>query len=279
MPLAPPTPLSPYRQFFEGLLDPATINRVIRHDAGVVVVDWTIEAVNQAEQAVRDSEARLTVAKEAASPGIHDCDVLSGTVTWDARVREPFGVGDDEPITYDTFVNGVHPDDRQVADTEVRNVSEDRGAEFIVRFPLTENLGEVASGNPRRLPAAGRRLKVLVVDDNTDLVEMLSTVVEAAGHDAWKAFDGQSGISAALRHRPDVVLLDLGLPDMDGCDVARALRREPALRGAYLVALTGWGQQADRQKTQEAGFDQHLTKPADPGTLTRLLAEIAARQA
>jgi CheY-like chemotaxis protein len=162
---------------------------------------------------------------------------------------------------------------------EARSADTGQGAEFVVRLPLADEGREEHPGSSHSGSALGRRLKVLVVDDNADLVEMLATVVETQGHDPCKAFDGRSGISAAIHCRPDVVLLDLGLPDMDGCDVARALRREPLLTGVYLVALTGWGQDADRQRTREAGFDHHLTKPADPDTVTRLLSEVAARQA
>jgi len=121
----------------------------------------------------------------------------------------------------------------------------------------------------------GRRLKVLVVDDNADLVEMLAMVVEGLGHDVRKALDGQTAISAATAYRPDVVLLDLGLPVISGIDVARQLRQRPETAHVHLVALTGWGQAEDRTRTREAGFDHHLTKPTDPRALEQLLYEVA----
>jgi len=147
------------------------------------------------------------------------------------------------------------------------------GAEFVVRLPVVDAAAVGGSAHAAARGPAGRRLKVLVVDDNADLVEMLALLVEAAGHDVRKALDGRSAVSAALAYRPDVVLLDLGLPVMSGLEVARELRGRQETAHVRLVALTGWGQAEDRRQTEEAGFDRHLTKPADPETLNRLLQE------
>lgn len=151
-----------------------------------------------------------------------------------------------------------------------------RGAEFVVRLPLGEEgrLEDAAREPPAR--RVERRLRVLVVDDNADLVEMLTMLVESAGHDARRASDGRSAIAVARSCRPDVVLLDLGLPDMTGLEVAAALREIPQLAGIRIAALTGWSQPDDRRQTTAAGFDYHLTKPADPEELERLLADVAA---
>ena len=167
-----------------------------------------------------------------------------------------------------------------------------QGSEFVVRLPVAANAGPDAPANagpdaPANagpdapaaavggVPARVRRLKVLVVDDNADLVEMLGAVIECAGHEVRTALDGPSAIAAAVASRPDVVLLDLGMPGMGGIEVARELRRRPELAGVRLVALTGWGQADDRRRTEEAGFDHHLTKPTDPQQLERLLAQFA----
>ena len=163
---------------------------------------------------------------------------------------------------------------------EVRSDGPGQGAEFTIRLPVApgaapEDRQEIQSP----VSAAGRRLLVLVVDDNADLVEMLALVIEAAGHDVRKALDGRSALSTAASCHPDVVVLDLGLPDMSGFDVARALRKDPATAGACLVALTGWGQVEDRRRTELAGFDRHLTKPADLATVQRLLFEVANERA
>jgi CheY-like chemotaxis protein len=155
-----------------------------------------------------------------------------------------------------------------------------RGSEFVVRLPL--GLTPIATQTDPTQPSfrvAGIRLKVLVVDDNTDLVEMLKLAVEGMGHEVRTALDGQSAISTALAYRPDVVLLDLGLPIVSGLDVARELRRHGEIADMRLVALTGWGQEVDRRHTSEVGFDYHLTKPTAPEELERLLAQFAKEHA
>jgi PAS domain S-box-containing protein len=159
---------------------------------------------------------------------------------------------------------------------EARSDGPGHGAEFVVR--LLEAAAETpVGGDQQQAVRPGRKsLRVLVVDDNADLVEMLSAVVEGLGHEVRRALDGQSAIAAALAFRPDVVLLDLGLPVVSGLDVARRLRGEPALRATSLVALTGWGQAEDRRQTRDAGFDFHLTKPTEPAALARLLSDLAA---
>jgi PAS domain S-box-containing protein len=152
-----------------------------------------------------------------------------------------------------------------------------RGAEFVVRLPVVP---EGKSAEPTHTAsgggAVGRTLKVLVVDDNQDLVEMLSLVVESGGHEVRKAFDGPEALSIARSYRPDVVLLDLGLPTVHGIEVAQELRRDPNTANARLIALTGWGQAEDREKTRAAGFDFHLTKPTEPEEVQQLLEAIAA---
>lgn len=160
---------------------------------------------------------------------------------------------------------------------EARSAGIGLGAEFTVRLPLAEQPNQPAPrGEFIAAAEGGGRMRVLVVDDNTDLADMLALIVESAGHQVWKAFDGRSAISAAMTFRPHVVLLDLGLPQMDGIAVAKELRRRPELAAARLVALTGWGQLEDRRRTADAGFDFHLTKPADPDAVMELLTSFAA---
>jgi CheY-like chemotaxis protein len=154
-----------------------------------------------------------------------------------------------------------------------------KGSEFVVVLPVAPR-PKVSLGRsrPSSEPARTAALKVLIVDDNADLVEMLAALVHGLGHGARKALDGPSALEAARSYRPHVVLLDLGLPIVSGIEVARQLRARPETRDAYLVALTGWGQEEDRERTREAGFDEHLTKPTDPETLTRLLHAVAVRK-
>jgi CheY-like chemotaxis protein len=112
----------------------------------------------------------------------------------------------------------------------------------------------------------------LVVDDNLDAAESLVALLEVLGHTTAVAHDGVQALEAAREFLPDLVLLDIGLPGMNGYDVARAIRRTEALRQVVLIALTGWGAQSDQQQSQEAGFDQHLTKPVSLEALEQALA-------
>ncbi len=159
---------------------------------------------------------------------------------------------------------------------EASSAGEGQGSEFVVRLPLADAPGITAGGEVARDFSGNRRLKVLIVDDNVDLVEMLAMVVGGLGHRVQTSLDGESAVSTALTYRPDVVVLDVGLPVMNGLDVARELRRHDETAHARLIALTGWGQPEDREKTADAGFDYHLTKPADPRRLEQLLGQVAA---
>ncbi len=157
---------------------------------------------------------------------------------------------------------------------EARSAGLGQGAEFTVRLPLAKDQQEGEAATTSTAASPRGRLKVLVVDDDADFVEMVSMAVESFGHEVRKAFDGSSAISAALAYRPDVVLLDLGLPGVSGVEVGRELKRRSETATAYLVALTGWGQPQDRLETRAAGFNAHLTKPTDPDVLMRLLSAV-----
>jgi CheY-like chemotaxis protein len=119
----------------------------------------------------------------------------------------------------------------------------------------------------------GPSKRVLVVDDCADTAESLAMLVRLWGHEVWAAHDGPSALAAAEAHRPEVILLDIGLPGMSGHEVARQLRTLMAGRPLLLVAITGFGREQDRQRSREAGFDVHILKPFDPNTLKALLAE------
>ena len=117
--------------------------------------------------------------------------------------------------------------------------------------------------------------RVLVVEDSVDSAEILGELLKVWGHDVRIAHDGEGAVRAAREFRPQVILLDIGLPDTDGYAVAQRLREE-ALAGELLVALTGWGQENDRQRTTEAGCDGHLVKPVEPAALEQLLESLKA---
>jgi CheY-like chemotaxis protein len=114
-------------------------------------------------------------------------------------------------------------------------------------------------------------VRVLVVDDSVDSAETLGELLKIWGHEVRIAHDGPGAVAAAREYRPEVVLLDIGLPDMDGFAVAAQLRKE-GIGGRMLVALTGYGEQKDRDRAQKAGFDHHLVKPVNPDILQKLLA-------
>jgi CheY-like chemotaxis protein len=150
-----------------------------------------------------------------------------------------------------------------------------RGSEFIVRLPCLPphvSLRRPASKAPADTARAQPR-RVLVVDDNADSAESLGILLQMQGHDVRLAHDGPSALAAAREHRPELVLLDIGLPaGMDGYEVAQRLRPEAGLERAVIVAVTGFGQLEDRQRAADAGFDDHLVKPVDIQKLWRLLA-------
>jgi PAS domain S-box-containing protein len=149
-----------------------------------------------------------------------------------------------------------------------------KGSEFVVRLPIVaESAKTLPQSMPERAnPGPTRSLRILVVDDNRDSTESLGLLLRLSGHDVRGAYDGLEAIGAADEFRPDVVLLDIGLPKMDGYDVARRLRQEPWGQAMVVIAVTGWGQEEDRQRSIDAGFDHHLVKPVDPLTLLELLA-------
>jgi CheY-like chemotaxis protein len=122
---------------------------------------------------------------------------------------------------------------------------------------------------------ATRPLRVLVVDDNLDMAESSSILMQALGHDVRTAHDGPTALDVALDYRPHVVLLDIGLPGLSGLEVAKRIRQQPTLQNVVLVAMTGYGQVTDRQRSHQAGFDHHLVKPADLGKLQQILARVS----
>ena len=153
-----------------------------------------------------------------------------------------------------------------------------RGSEFTVRLPVLAAAERPAPVPPpvEAIPTTGRR--VLIVDDNEDGAESLAMLLELGGHETHKAHDGLAAMEAAERLRPDALLLDIGLPKLNGYEVCSRIRKEPWGRELLMVALTGWGQDEDRHRSREAGFDAHIVKPVDPGALLALLASSPARE-
>ncbi len=152
------------------------------------------------------------------------------------------------------------------------------GSEFVVRLPVAPQtalapLAPVVITGTR----ATERFRVLVVDDNLDTAESLGMLVNAAGYDVRTVHDGPAALQVARDYRPNAVLLDIGLPGLDGYEVAKQLRQQPGLQHILIIAVTGYGRESDRQRSQEEGFDHHMVKPPDYAKLRELLASAAQR--
>jgi signal transduction histidine kinase len=156
----------------------------------------------------------------------------------------------------------------------------EKGSEFIVRLPL---LVEPYGGSHKALQVAPNncetRLRILVADDNRDSADSLQMLLRIMGNDVRTAQDGLEAIQRAEQFRPDIVLLDIGMPNMNGYDACRSIREQPWGKGMVIVAQTGWGQDEDRRRSRDAGFDHHLIKPVDQAKLSALLTEIASQRA
>ncbi|RFP14529.1 MULTISPECIES: ATP-binding protein [unclassified Duganella] len=153
---------------------------------------------------------------------------------------------------------------------EASSAGPGQGSEFAIRLPV---LGGAARDpvTPSAAGAAdGRKLQVLVVDDNQDAADSLAALLEIDGFDAHAVYDGASAIAASAEHPPDLIILDLGMPGMDGYETARAIRQRPGADGILMIALTGWGQGDARRRSGEAGFDHHLVKPVELDQIVRL---------
>lgn len=151
-----------------------------------------------------------------------------------------------------------------------------QGSEFAVRLPAIPDEQVRAGEKERDFPKKVAQQRILVVDDNRDAASSLGLLLRMMGNSVRVAHDGWSALEVAREFQPTVALLDIGMPGMNGYEVARKLRDEAALRGLVLVAVTGWGQEEDRRRSREAGFDYHLTKPAEIDALERLLAGMSA---
>jgi len=163
------------------------------------------------------------------------------------------------------------------------SAGENKGSEFTLRLPLAEEQSPAAESDNGTLQRANLKMpengtvshskekRILVVDDNADAAEMLEILLSGDGHKVRTASDGETGIETAKTFQPDICLLDIGLPNMDGYELARILREMmPEVR---LIALTGWGQMEDRRRSTDAGFNHHLVKPVDFETLRTLVEE------
>jgi signal transduction histidine kinase len=150
-----------------------------------------------------------------------------------------------------------------------------KGSEFVVRLPLAVERNDTsATGEFTDMNALRSNVRVLVVDDNQDAAMTAKMLLQMMGNAVRTAHDGEAAIAEAEEFRPDVVLCDIGLPKKNGYEVARAIREQPWGKNIILIAVTGWGQEDDKCKSQEAGFDRHMVKPVEPLTLMKMIAEL-----
>ncbi len=211
------------------------------------------------------------------------------------RVRDTgSGIAPDMlPLVFDMFAQGQRTLDRAqgglgIGLTVVRRVIElhggrvearsegvGKGAEFVIWLPALSLPADAARCVPTE-PAAARHARVLIVEDNVDAAESLSMLLELFGHQVHVAHNGADALEVIGRQPPDVVIVDIGLPGMDGYEVARRIRALPTARTTVLIALTGYGQDEDKQHARAAGFDYHLTKPVDLDALQRLVCRLGA---
>lgn len=159
---------------------------------------------------------------------------------------------------------------------EARSEGPGRGSEFIVRLPLSKTPPEGPAGDRLREAGVTPR-RMLVVDDNADAAQAMATMLELLGHEVDVAFDGDQALRLAERIRPEVILMDLGMPNVNGYVAARRIRQRDWGRSVLLVAVTGWGQQADRTASEQAGFDHHLVKPVELDAVQSLVARLDSR--
>lgn len=138
-------------------------------------------------------------------------------------------------------------------------------------------MADLVRGSVSDEPAALQSsLRILIVDDNRDGADSMSQMLEIMGNYTRTAYDRQQGVDMAEEYQPDVILFDIGMPKLNGYDACRLIREQPWGKGVVLVAVTGWGQDKDRRRSREAGFDHHLVKPVDPQALMAILAGLGA---
>jgi signal transduction histidine kinase/CheY-like chemotaxis protein len=182
-----------------------------------------------------------------------------------ARAHGGLGIG----LTLVRSLVGMHG-----GEVEAKSAGLGQGSEFVVKLPLAPPIrseDSALSSSSADSESGAPKWRILVVDDNADAADSLAILLELGGSDVQVAHDGLAALAIAETLRPDIIFLDIGMPQMDGYEVARRIRSTTSLDGVLLVALTGWGQEDDRRRSAEAGFDVHLVKPVEPTALETVL--------
>jgi CheY-like chemotaxis protein len=226
--------------------DPGTVSITLREEGGLAVVR------------VRDTGRGID---QQTMPRIFDMFVRGASAA--ERTSGGLGVG----LALSRRIAELHG-----GTLEAASAGENKGAEFTLRLPLAPTAQVEKPQQPLApQPDAGLpRRRILIVDDNVDAATTLDLLLRSLGHETSVAHNGMEALRLATEFRPQVVLLDIGMPGLDGYEVARRLRTMKK-QGMRIVAITGWGQEADRQRSREAGFDLHLVKPVEPDELVRAL--------
>jgi CheY-like chemotaxis protein len=184
------------------------------------------------------------------------------------RVTSGLGIG----LTVAARLVGMHG-----GRIEALSEGKSRGSEFVVRLPILAE-GATSPRPEEGAEATSPIYRILVVDDNQDSAQSLALLLKCMGHETKTALDGVEALEAAEASRPDVVLLDIGMPGVSGYEVCRRIREQPWAKAMTLIAQTGWGQDEDRRRTREAGFDGHLVKPVDPEDFLKLVKGVSRRR-
>jgi CheY-like chemotaxis protein len=152
-----------------------------------------------------------------------------------------------------------------------------QGSEFVVRLPvIIENRVQESAQSDDSESACVAKCRILIVDDLKDSADSLAMLLRMSGHEVQTAYDGEEAVIAAEKFRPEVVLLDIGMPRLNGYDACRRIREKPWGKSIILIAVTGWGQEDDRRRTEEAGFNGHMVKPVNSRDLMKVLAGLQA---
>jgi len=261
--------LPPHALYVDG--DPARLAQVVSNllnnackftDSGGRV--WLTVEEERGQVAIRVRDTGIGVAPEHL-PRLFE--MFAQVDTSLERSRDGLGIG----LTLVKTLVDLHG-----GSVEAQSDGVGRGSTFTVRLPLAVASQETAPQPAIAQPPPSISRRVLIVDDSLDGAESLSMLLEMAGHQTWQAHDGVEAIASAERLRPDVVLLDIGLPRMNGYEACRRIRSEGWGKDLVLVALTGWGQEEDRLQSRQAGFDAHMVKPVDHDVLLEFLASLPA---
>jgi CheY-like chemotaxis protein len=160
---------------------------------------------------------------------------------------------------------------------EASSAGSGQGSEFTIWLPVVGTKATQESVSADTGDSIARGARILLVDDNIDATDTFATVLGLLGHKVQTAYSGEAALVRAREFQPGIVLLDIGLPEMDGYEVARRLRQQAQTKDAWLIAMTGYGQDTDRSRSQEAGFDYHLVKPVDAEELEQLIIKLLSQ--